>query len=69
MNPTQPDVDSRVAVFVYCDNVSPDILEHALRVAAQFGRVVIRRGYGNHTTREFFRKRWGRQRRSALGCR
>ncbi|WP_447747739.1 NYN domain-containing protein [Pseudomonas nicosulfuronedens] len=50
MNPTQPDVDSRVAVFVDCDNVSPDILEHALRVAAQFGRVVIRRGYGNHTT-------------------
>ena len=42
--------DARVAVLVDCDNVSPEILEHALRVAAQFGRVVLRRGYGNHTT-------------------
>jgi uncharacterized protein (TIGR00288 family) len=42
--------DSRVAVLVDCDNTSPDILEHALQVVAQFGRVVMRRGYGNHTT-------------------
>lgn len=42
--------DSRVAVLVDCDNTSPEILEHALRVAAQFGRVVLRRGYGNHAT-------------------
>ena len=42
--------EARVAVLVDCDNVSPDILEHALRVVAQFGRVVLRRGYGNHTT-------------------
>lgn len=42
--------DARVAVLVDCDNVSPDILDHALRMAAQFGRVVMRRGYGNHTT-------------------
>jgi len=42
--------ESRVAVLVDCDNVSPDILEQALRVAAQFGRVVLRRGYGNHGT-------------------
>ena len=39
-----------VAVLVDCDNTTPDILEHALKVVAQFGRVVLRRGYGNHTT-------------------
>jgi uncharacterized protein (TIGR00288 family) len=42
--------EARVAVLVDCDNVSPDILEHALRMAAQFGRVVMRRGYGNRET-------------------
>ncbi|CAN7259184.1 NYN domain-containing protein [Acidovorax delafieldii] len=42
--------DARVAVLVDCDNTSPDILEYALRVVAQFGRVVLRRGYGNHAT-------------------
>lgn len=42
--------DARVAVLVDCDNVAPDILEHALKVSAQFGRVVLRRGYGNHAT-------------------
>jgi len=42
--------EARVAVLVDCDNVSPDILEHALRMAAQFGRVVVRRGYGNQAT-------------------
>lgn len=42
--------EARVAVLVDCDNVSPDILEHALRMAAQFGRVVMRRGYGNQGT-------------------
>ncbi|WP_313917528.1 NYN domain-containing protein [Tahibacter sp.] len=42
--------DARIAVLVDCDNVPPDILDHALRVAAQFGRVVVRRGYGNATT-------------------
>jgi uncharacterized protein (TIGR00288 family) len=40
----------RVAVLVDCDNTSPEILEYALRVIAQFGRVVVRRGYGNHST-------------------
>lgn len=45
-----PAGEARVAVLVDCDNVSPEILEHALRVVAQFGRVVIRRGYGNHGT-------------------
>lgn len=47
--PTLPG-ESRVAVLVDCDNTSPEILEFALRVVAQFGRVVLRRGYGNHTT-------------------
>lgn len=42
--------ESRVAVLVDCDNTSPEILDYALRVIAQFGRVVLRRGYGNHTT-------------------
>ncbi len=45
-----PDHESRVAVLVDCDNIDPDVLDHALRFASQFGRVVMRRGYGNHTT-------------------
>ena len=45
-----PPVEARVAVLVDCDNVDPEILEYALRVVAQFGRVVLRRGYGNHAT-------------------
>ena len=32
--------ESRVAVLVDCDNVSPAILDHALEFVAQFGRVV-----------------------------
>lgn len=42
--------EARVAVLVDCDNVSTEVLEHALRVVAQFGRIVLRRGYGNHAT-------------------
>lgn len=42
--------DARVAVLVDCDNTTPEILEYALQVIAQFGRVVVRRGYGNHGT-------------------
>lgn len=42
--------ETRVAVLVDCDNTTPEILEYALKVVAQFGRVVLRRGYGNHTT-------------------
>lgn len=49
-NTSQPDQESRVAVLVDCDNTTPEILEYALRVVAQFGRVVLRRGYGNHST-------------------
>lgn len=50
MTLSEQGTDSRVAVLVDCDNTSPDILEHTLRVVAQFGRVVLRRGYGNHST-------------------
>ncbi|WOD09901.1 NYN domain-containing protein [Pseudomonas sp. NyZ704] len=42
--------EATVAILVDCDNVPPEILPYALRVAAQFGRVALRRGYGNHTT-------------------
>lgn len=42
--------ESRVAVLVDCDNVPPAILDHALRFVARFGRVVVRRGYGNSGT-------------------
>lgn len=43
-------MDSRVAVLVDCENSSPDVLENAVKVVAQFGRVILRRGYGNHAT-------------------
>jgi uncharacterized protein (TIGR00288 family) len=45
-----PGSEGRVAVLVDCDNTTPAILEYALKVVAQFGRVVLRRGYGNHAT-------------------
>lgn len=44
------DLDSKVAVLVDCENTDPDILDYALKVAAQFGRVVLRRGFGGHST-------------------
>lgn len=50
MSTTPTTTETRVAVLVDCDNVPPDILEHALRMVAQFGRVVLRRGYGNQGT-------------------
>ncbi|MCL1622600.1 NYN domain-containing protein [Ralstonia pseudosolanacearum CaRs-Mep] len=46
----QPAAEGRVAVLVDCDNTTPEILEYALHAVAQFGRLVIRRGYGNHHT-------------------
>ncbi|QHE76128.1 NYN domain-containing protein [Hydrogenophaga sp. PBL-H3] len=49
-NRASAQVEARVAVLVDCDNTSPEVLEYALRVVAQFGRVVLRRGYGNHAT-------------------
>ncbi len=45
-----PAQDASVAVLVDCDNVPPDIVDHALLMGAQFGRVVLRRGYGNTAT-------------------
>lgn len=45
-----PNPESHVAVLVDCDNTTPAILDYALRMVAQLGRVVIRRGYGNHAT-------------------
>jgi len=42
--------ETRVAVLADCDNVPPGILRHALRVAAQFGRIVLRRAYGNQNS-------------------
>lgn len=42
--------DSRVAVLVDCDNTNPSAVEFALLNAAKFGRVVVKRGYGNHAT-------------------
>lgn len=50
MSHSSSHAESRIAVLVDCDNTTPEILEYALRVVAQFGRVVIRRGYGNHST-------------------
>ncbi len=47
---TNAGADARVAVLVDCDNIKPDALDFALRMVAQFGRVVLRRGYGNHAT-------------------
>lgn len=56
--------ESRVAVLVDCDNTSPEILEHALKVVAQFGRVVRRRSYGTHT----IPRTGGRRRLAAAPC-
>lgn len=50
MSDQQEGRESRVAVLVDCDNVPPAILDHALHFVARFGRVVVRRGYGNTGT-------------------
>lgn len=42
--------ESRVAVLVDCDNTNPAAVEYALLMVAKFGRVVVKRGYGNHAT-------------------
>ena len=55
MDTTDIRTDAKVAVLVDCDNTTPEILEHALSVVAQFGRVIVRRGYGNHET---LAKKW-----------
>ncbi|CAG9181160.1 NYN domain-containing protein [Cupriavidus pinatubonensis] len=50
MSAPAPIAESRIAVLVDCDNTTPEILEYALRVVAQYGRVVLRRGYGNQNS-------------------
>lgn len=50
VNQNKPAIEPHVAILVDCDNVPPDILDYALLMAAQFGRVTIRRGYGNQRT-------------------
>lgn len=50
MHASAAESDARVAVLVDCENADPDILDYALRVAAQFGRVVLRRGFGSHAS-------------------
>ncbi len=47
---TTPTENIQVAVLVDCDNTSPAVLVFASLVVAKLGRVVVRRGYGNHTT-------------------
>ena len=47
---TTPTEHIQVAVLVDCDNTHPAVLAFASLVVAKLGRVVVRRGYGNHTT-------------------
>lgn len=42
--------NGRAAVLVNGNNTSPKVLSYALQVVAQFGRVAMRRSYGNHQT-------------------
>lgn len=42
-----PSQETAVAILIDCDNVPPDIVDFALLMAAQAGRVTVRRGYGN----------------------
>lgn len=42
--------DQRVAVLIDCDNANPSVLDYAMQCAAECGRVVLKRAYGNHTT-------------------
>jgi len=41
-------VDVRVALLVDCENAQPAALDYAMQCAARSGRVVLKRGYGNH---------------------
>jgi uncharacterized protein (TIGR00288 family) len=50
LNSTISTSENRVAVLIDCDNVDPAIVSYSLKVAAQYGRITLRRGYGNHTT-------------------
>ena len=42
--------EATVAIMIDCDNVAPEIVDFALLMAAQAGRVTLRRGYGNRST-------------------
>jgi len=42
-------LETNVAVLVDCENAQPAVIDAAMRAACQLGRVVLRRGYGNHT--------------------
>lgn len=50
MNSSGTGGEGRMAVLVDCDNTTPEILEFARRILGQFGRMVLRRGDGKHTT-------------------
>lgn len=50
MSISHPAAILRIAILVDRDNVSPGTLAYTLEAMAPFGRVVIRRGYGNHMT-------------------
>lgn len=50
LNPVSTTPENRVAVLIDCDNTNPAIIAYSLRVAAQYGRITLRRGYGNHNT-------------------
>ena len=42
--------DQRVAVLIDCDNANVSVLDYTMQRAAECGRVVLKRAYGNHTT-------------------
>jgi len=42
--------EAKVAVLLDCDNTHPAVVAYAMRIVPKLGRVVIKRGYGNHTT-------------------
>lgn len=42
--------DSRVAIFIDCDNANPANLADAVQIAQRLGRLILRRGYGNQVT-------------------
>ncbi|MFL8001913.1 MULTISPECIES: hypothetical protein [Xanthomonas] len=41
--------ETRVAMLADCDDIPTDIVEHALLMVDQFGRVMLRRGYDHQT--------------------
>lgn len=39
--------DQRVAVLIDCDNANPSVLDYVMQCAVAWGRVVLKRAYGN----------------------